>query len=269
MQKITLPVILILCLWACGEDPVTEKNVTGSFAVSTTGIQVHNNREIELEVSTSETVKEVAFYLDGVLIGSVTSEPYILIWTPVDISAGNHTLDASLIPYGGDDVRLSMNIEVVLDLGENYKGGIIFYLDDTGEHGLIASTSDVSLNNSTNFMWSGAGFIGATDTSSGKHNTLLMASESTGPDYAGYPFKNGLGLNGYDDWYIPAQAEMRLLMERRGFIGEFPSLPGEANYWTSTECCRVKALAMNIFYLSDTVTNKLDNRYRIRPIRKF
>jgi hypothetical protein len=62
---------------------------------------------------------------------------------------------------------------------------------------------------------------------------------------------------------------MRLLMENRGFIGEFPSHPGEAYYWTSTEICRVKASAMNIFYLSDSVTHKLDNRYRIRPIRKF
>ena len=269
MKKIIWPVILLLCLWACGEGPVTENKVAGSFTVSTVGIQVHNNQEIELAVSTSEAVREVAFCVDGSPIGSVTSEPYVLLWTPVNIGPGNHTLTASIIPYEGDDALLSMNIEIVLGLGDNYRGGIIFYLDDTGEHGLIASASDVSLNNSVNFMWSTAGFIGATDSIEGRHNTLLMAAESTGPDYAGYPFKNGLELNGYSDWYIPAKAEMSLLMERRGFIGEFPSHPDAAYYWTSTECCRVKACAMNIFYLSDSVTHKLDNRYRIRPIRKF
>ena len=269
MKIISWSVILILCLWACGEDPVTENKVTGSFTVSNAGIQVHNYQEIELEVSTSGNVKEVAFYLDGSLLGSVTSQPYVFLWTPVNVDPGSHALSVSIIPYEGDNARLSSNIEVVLELGDNYRGGIIFYLDDTGEHGLIASASDVSLNNNLNFMWSSAGFIGATDTVEGRHNTLLMAEESTGPDYAGYPFKNGLLLNGYDDWYIPAKAEMSLLMERRGFIGEFPSSPDEAYYWTSTECCRIKACAMNIFYLSDTITNKEDNRYRIRPIRKF
>lgn len=270
MKKISLPAILLLCLWACGEDPVRDHaKVTGSFTVPSAGIQVHNNREIELKVSTSETVKEIVYFLDGVLVGTVTSEPYVLLWTPVNISAGNHTLSASIIPYEGDDVHLSMNIQIVLGLGETYRGGKIFYLDDTGEHGLIASTSDVSWNNSVNFMWSSAGFIGATDTSEGRHNTLLMAGESTGPDYAGYPFKNGFECNGYNDWYIPARAEMRLLMENRGFAGEFPSLQGEANYWTSTECCRIKACAVNMIVLTDTITNKVDHRYRIRPIRKF
>lgn len=269
MKKTSWLGILILFFWACGEDSATYNPVTGSFTVSTNGLQVRNNQEIELEVSASEAVREIAFFVDGSPIGSVTSEPYVLLWTPVNIGPGNHTLTASLIPYEGDDTRLSMNIEVVLGLGDTYRGGIIFYLDVTGEHGLIASASDVSLNNTVNFMWSTAGFIGATDSIEGRHNTLLMAAESTGPDYAGYPFKNGLELNGYSDWYIPAKAEMRLVMENRGFIGEFPSHPDSACYWTSTECCRVKACAMNIFYLSDSVTHKLDNRYRIRPIRKF
>jgi hypothetical protein len=269
MKKILWPIILLVYFYACGEDQIIPDKITCSLLSPSADTLVCNNREIKLLVLTSETVREVKFYIDGILIGTVHSEPYALLWIPEDISAGSHQLTCTAVPVEGDNAEVSINIEFFLNLGDSFKGGKVFYLDDTGEHGLIASTTDLSLNNSSNFMWSSAEFLGATDASDGKSNTMIMANASSGADYAGYAFKNGFEQNGYIDWYIPAREEILLLKENRDLVGGFSTQPEEANYWSSTECCRIKAFATNLADLNDTITNKVDNRYRIRPIRRF
>jgi len=261
--------LLLWIIWACSENQNAPDQVTCALSSPSAGLPVSNNQEVELQVTTSEAVLQVEFFLDGIPIGTVYSEPYILHWTPANVGAGNHQVTCTVVPHEGENAQDSINLEFILNLGDIFRGGMIFYLDETGEHGLVASTNDVSLNNNSNFIWSGAEFLGATDTADGKGNTGIMAEASSGSEYAGYAFKNGFEFNGYTDWYIPARAEMRLLMKNQGFVGEFPSLPEEANYWSSTECCRIKACAVNMVYLTDTITNKVDHHYRIRPVRKF
>ncbi len=271
MKKITLLIISILLLITCekeqNDNNEEQKVVTCSFTSPSNNSIVYNNIEINLTVTTSETVKKVEFYLDGVSIGSVISEPYTFKWTPENIDAGNHKLTCIAIPEEGEDAKCEIDITVELRLGDSFKGGKIFLVDETGEHGLIASENDVTISSNNTFFWGSHNLIGASDINNGKDNTLKMANASS--SYAGYAFKDGYDLNGYNDWYIPAQEELKTLKENRDYVGGFATQSSDASYWSSTELSSDKAFALNFVALMGTNVTKEVYCYRIRPIREF
>lgn len=117
-----------------------------------------------------------------------------------------------------------------LAIGDNYGGGIIFWLDATGQHGLIAATTDQS----TGLHWYNGSYtttnavrdgIGA-----GMYNTeRIIANQSTG-SYAAQLCANYQG-GGYGDWYLPSKYELNLLYLQKTAVGGFVS----AYYWSSLE----------------------------------
>lgn len=125
-------------------------------------------------------------------------------------------------------------------IGQNYHGGIIFYIDKSGQHGLIVSSVDL-LNNdaSTQISWKkGKNIItGATGVAvgTGASNTqaIVNAQGATG-QYAAllcYKYKKGV----YEDWYLPSKAELNLLYVQHATIGVF------GQYWSSSETSKSKA----------------------------
>ena len=117
-----------------------------------------------------------------------------------------------------------------LAIGNSYQGGVIFWLDATGQHGLIAATADQS----TSIQWYNGTYtvtnavrdgIGA-----GKFNTeRIIVDQGTGA-YAAQICANYQGGN-YGDWYLPSKYELNLLYLQKGLVGGFAS----AYYWSSTE----------------------------------
>lgn len=277
MKKATLLIISFLLLITCEEKEKEKENennnttqkITCSFISPSNNAVVYNNIEIGLTVSTSETVKKVEYYLDDSSIGSVISEPYTFKWIPVNINAGNHKLTCIAIPEEGEDAKCEIDITVELRLGDSFKGGKIFLVDETGEHGLIASENDVTISSNNTFFWGSHNLIGASDINNGKDNTLKMANASSSSSYAGYAFKDGYDLNGYNDWYIPAQEELETLKENRDYVGGFATQSSDASYWSSTELSSDKAFALNFVALMGTTVTKGVYGYRIRPIREF
>lgn len=270
MRKLTFLIASLLLLSACDKKQSDKiQNITCSFTSPANNAKVYNNIELELTVSTSTSVKKVEFYLDGVLIGSVISTPYSIKWTPNNIDAGNHKLTCFAIPIEGEDATSEISILVELKLGDSFKGGKIFFIDETLKHGLIAATTDITINSNNTFFWGAHNLIGASDINTGGNNTLKMASASSSSDYAGYAFKNGYVLNSYNDWYIPAQEQLKLLKERQDYVGGFSTVSNTASYWSSTELSFDKAFALNFVALMGTNVTKGVYSYRIRPIREF
>ncbi len=114
-------------------------------------------------------------------------------------------------------------------LGRNFGGGIIFYLEATGIHGLIAAGSDQS----TDAPWGcyGTNIPGTVwDLGSGKANTTAIVN---GCPAAGTSARicNDLLLNGYSDWYLPSIDEIEQLYRQRSLVGGF----GDDVYWTSCQ----------------------------------
>ena len=115
-------------------------------------------------------------------------------------------------------------------IGEHTLGGIVYYTDNTGTHGLVYSDTSVG----TSVAWYNGSYIatGATDTSAGAgqaNTTTITAAQGNG-NYAAAICDN-LVLNGYSDWFLPSVAEFRYIVSSgTGF-----SFGIGAYFWSSSE----------------------------------
>ena len=94
-----------------------------------------------------------------------------------------------------------------LSIGQEYQGGIIFYLDETKKHGLIAAKEDLGPA-----AWGcyGTSIPGAQSMEDGFTNTKAILANCNEPGIAArlcdeYVVKEK-GANGkiYDDWFLPS-----------------------------------------------------------------
>jgi hypothetical protein len=134
------------------------------------------------------------------------------------------------------------NSTAAFTIGQSYHGGKIFYIDSTGQHGLIVSDSDlVTSTNNTQIAWkvglnvvTGATGIGI---GTGASNTSkIIAAIGTKGQYAALlcsKFKSGV----YVDWYLPSKNELNQLYKHRAKIGNLDP----SNYWSSSEVSKGKA----------------------------
>ena len=127
-----------------------------------------------------------------------------------------------------DNIKLEDANPVNLSIGMPYQGGIIFYLDKTKQHGLIAAQQ----NQSSEIQWYNGNYIttGATGTEieTGKSNTAKIVQSQGSGNYAA-KLCDDLVLNGYDDWFLPSKDELNLLYLNKNKIGV------GRWYWSSSE----------------------------------
>jgi len=147
-------------------------------------------------------------------------------------------------------------------VGEHFGGGIVFYVDATGQHGLIAAPSDQK-----KFKWYNGSFIvtNATGTAigTGQANTkTIIAAQGPGTYAASECDK--LELNGFDDWFLPSKDELNLMRSKKMMIGGFES-PG---YWSSTEYSSLYAWGQNFNNGFQNYGNK-NSLPSVRAIRAF
>jgi len=115
-------------------------------------------------------------------------------------------------------------------IGDSYQGGKIFWLDASGQHGLIAATS----NQSEGIAWNNGSYTTTNAVrdgiSAGMYNTeRIIANQGVG-SYAAQICANYQGGN-YGDWYLPSKYELYLLYIQRIAVGNLP----DGWYWSSTE----------------------------------
>jgi len=167
-------------------------------------------------------------------------------------------------------------------IGESYGDGIVFYVYDNGQHGLIASLDD--LDGGSGVAWSDvtATEIGAAAKSfyDGASNTNAIIAQQTATSAA--QLCRNLGA----DWYLPSSWELNLLYNEaflinkilendgngstNGFNAEGGS-PTKGRYWSSTEDDSTFA-----WYYSFSDGNSSDSSmqgkatlHRVRAVRAF
>jgi len=258
--------ISLLALCACEKNKNSEE-FTCSFVSPAINDILENDKPISLTVIASHDIDKVEFLLNEELIGTVHGFPATLTWIPKSRPGGVQTLKAIVDPFEFEKVILTMPVTFRYNEGENANGGTVFCMSDSGNHGLVVTAEDFIYNGIKDFIWGPEEFIGATDTLNGQANTSLLANTGILSTYLWNAFKFGYNYNGYTDWYVPSKTEMLILMEFAIGSGSMPTMQG--TYWTSTECCRANACAINFEDQYAVTTLKADNLFRVRLIRKF
>lgn len=146
-----------------------------------------------------------------------------------------------------------------LAVGDTYQGGKIFYV--SGEHGLIAMTSDTSAN----AQWGcyGTTISGADSTTDGAQNTIDIVNGCAEASRAAR-LCSDLSSGGYSDWYLPAKDQLHTLYGQRAVVGGFTS----DYYWSSTEVSSNNAWLEYFFNGNQYSGNKGFGHY-VRCIRSF
>jgi hypothetical protein len=156
-------------------------------------------------------------------------------------------------------------------IGDSYGGGIVFYVDATGQHGLIAATNDQSYGiqwyNGTNRITGTTGdglYAGAMNTAI--IVATQMADNQTGNFAAKVCADYSENVDGvtYGDWYLPSKYELNLLYMQKSVIGGF----GIEYYWSSTEYNNLETW-FQYFYSGGQLHNVKSTTYHVRAIRTF
>jgi len=169
-------------------------------------------------------------------------------------------------------------------IGMHAEGGIVFYIDESGEHGLVAAMEDIE----DTYEWGcygedieGADSIGI---GTGLQNTLDIVNygcTSQNGDITLAQVVLAYESEGYSDWYAPSIDELKEMYysiglgSQVGNIGGFetsvfPTPPEESFYWSSSEHYTVYAWAVSFMTNGgNPYTDSKNTSNRVRPIRSF
>ena len=153
-------------------------------------------------------------------------------------------------------------------VGQNAFGGYIFFIDATGNHGLVASNYQHST-----FKWGCTGTYllstNGVNIGTGSQNTNSIVSSCSDPQTAAKECNN-LIFGGYDDWYLPSEMELNsfyysLKLNNSDIAGV---LLDNMRYWSSTQADSNNAYALNFSNGKFIKTSKESSLF-VRAIRSF
>ena len=175
-----------------------------------------------------------------------------------------------------------------LIVGDTANGGIVFYIDETGQHGLVAAMEDLTegatipefyINYSGGYEWGCFDInVNGADgqaVGTGYHNTLDIVYQGCATRHVGITAAQAAldaEINGYTDWYTPSIDELHQMYNTIGNGGSEGNIGGFANtaYWSSSEFDSHSAWLYHFFNrdLQKFPDHKYVN-YKVRVIRSF
>lgn len=275
------------------------RNADGNLLGNTTvGIQISilknnsNGTEIYVETHAKNTNKNGLITLEigtgNVIIGNFTTIDWgndsYFIKSETDLEGGtNYTISGTSqllsVPYALH-AKTAENLKNY-KIGDFAHGGIVFWVDETGKHGLVCAK-----NNQTSVAWF-AGTFGNTYAKgngiyAGKANNAIIipahiAINKDDEDSYAARLCNELSIEEnnitYGDWYLPSKFELNLMYENRAIINATSTANNGDNfvndvYWSSTEntISRAWIVNFNTGQETDVLKNVVNN---VRAIRAF
>ena len=172
-----------------------------------------------------------------------------------ELVSANTDVAANTAKVGYTEELVSANTDVAANtakvgvtthaIGDSFGGGIVFFVYDGGQHGLIAATADQS----SGIRWHGGSYTNTRARADGigaglKNTAIIIANQGPvdGNAFAATVCNEySVTLDGvtYGDWYLPSKYELNLMYENIG-PGNFMELGNVGNfttnyYWSSTE----------------------------------
>lgn len=159
------------------------------------------------------------------------------------------------------------------EIGDFAQGGIVFYVDESGEHGLVCDTVDIS----TGIVWGQLdNFVTGTGEGkfSGEMNTILMLAAGAEPAAR---LCSKLVRGDYGDWFLPSITELECMNDNRTVINSTAISNGGAAllennfYWSSNEdpINQIRALALIFGSPGAVASPNKDTLRRVRAVRAF
>jgi|GEM_PF-1576448 len=138
--------------------------------------------------------------------------------------------------------QVTETVKESVAIGEEYGGGIVFYVDGTGKHGLVVAKADMPAYSSDKeeggFTWSDA----------------RLACDN-------------FVSNGCQDWFLPNKEQLNQLYLNKGAVGGFADNHGY--YWSSSEYNADIAWLQNFSNGTHYVISKTYGLDRVRAVRAF
>lgn len=149
-----------------------------------------------------------------------------------------------------------------IKIGKEYGGGFIFYIDNTGEHGLICAPYDQG-----EYEWGCYGeYLNRTSFSTGRGKSNTNIINNNCKNLTAAQICADLFLNGYDDWYLPSIDELVLIYNNiyaKG-IAKFQL----DSYWSSSEYNDLGAYTIK-FDKTKVKAKAKNSKAYVRAIRSF
>ena len=167
-------------------------------------------------------------------------------------------------------------------VGDFAQGGIVFWVDESGQHGLVCAKVDLS----TGVRWY-AGTYGVTRATgdgpfSGELNTSIIISSQVsigddGNNYAAQICNNlqiTVGGKTYGNWYLPSKEELNLMNQNKATIDATATSNGGSSfandyYWSSTEYSNHDAWLQHFGSFGNQSFDFKGNPSRVRAVRAF
>jgi hypothetical protein len=167
--------------------------------------------------------------------------------------------------YYGNQLAFTTNSVTGLAIGQTYAGGIIFYLDSTGQHGIVCAPQDQG-----SYLWGCQGnYLGGTSTAigSGAQNTAIIVSGCIQSNTAA-KVCDDLVLNGYSDWFLPSKFELDLMYINL-YLNGLGSFSYNTFYQSSSEANSEIAYLTNFDHWEWFSYYGKNNGWYVRAVRAF
>ena len=180
---------------------------------------------------------------------------------------------------GQDDVDAAYadgaaSVTPLYQVGDMVEGGIVFYVDATGEHGLVAAQEDLEGTYEWGCYLQSVSGADSQWIGSGLQNTMDITNQGCATENGGVTAAQAAldaEINGYSDWYLPSRDELYQMYLNIGQGGlNANNIGGFSNdfYWSSSEFNSSYAWPV-FFFDGTTYFNYKYGPDRVRVIRAF
>lgn len=271
-----------------GGNTITLGSGTDSQTLSLSGadLSISNGNTITLPGGTDSQTLSISGNDISISNGNTITIPadtddqtLSLVGNNLSIAGGNTVAlpadtDDQTLSLSGADLTISDGNTITLPIqshfvGEHYGGGIVVFVDSTGQHGIICAYADLA--GTYKFQDVSSMNLITTNLTDGSVNTPLLVAGVNGP-YPAAVAADAYAGGGHTDWYLPSVYELELLLRSNYILGTYALTWGGTNfYWSSTQ--DPTAAGINAYRcLGGPVSISSygeANAFKVRCVRKF